>query len=242
MTTDPSDIPYRLRRSARARRLRITVRPGDVEVVAPVGVADAEVQAFVARYADWVRAKRKAYRRVLEAHPGSPRLADGGRFLCRGEPVRLRVRDGRQDTRMIAAGDLEITVPATPDGAARETLVESALRLWLKGQARRDATAHAERHGPRHGLVPRGLRIKEQKNLWGSCSARGMINLNWRLIFAPPEVFEYVVVHELCHLRERHHQPPFWRLVADVIPGYEARRRWLRQNGHLLCLRPGEPG
>lgn len=241
MITDPTDFPYRLRRSARARRLRITVRPGDVEVVAPLGAPDAEVRAFVARHGDWVRAKTSAFRRVLEAHPGSPRLVDGSRILCRGEPVRLRVREGRPDTRLIDEADLEISVPAA-HGTEQEALVESALRLWLKREARRDAGAHAARHGPHHGLVPTALRIKEQKHLWGSCSAKGAINLNWRLIFAPPETFEYVVVHELCHLRERHHQPPFWRLVAKVLPDFESRRRWLKKHGHLLRLRPDDPG
>ncbi len=86
------------------------------------------------------------------------------------------------------------------------------------------------------------MRVKEQKHLWGSCSAKGRVNLNWRLIFAPPAVFEYVVVHELCHLREAHHQAPFWRLVGQILPEFEAQRRWLRANGHLLTLRNGAAG
>jgi predicted metal-dependent hydrolase len=90
--------------------------------------------------------------------------------------------------------------------------------------------------------MPAAVRIKDQKRLWGSCSAKGAINLNWRLIFAPPAVFEYVVVHELCHLREAHHQAAFWRLVEQILPEFEAQRLWLRANGHLLTLRPGEPG
>ena len=87
----------------------------------------------------------------------------------------------------------------------------------------------------------RELRVKEQKRLWGSCSSRGTVNLNWRLILAPEAVFEYVVVHELCHLRVRNHQCEFWRLVGAVLPGFEAQRRWLRANGHLLSLQPARP-
>jgi hypothetical protein len=83
------------------------------------------------------------------------------------------------------------------------------------------------------------VRIKQHKRLWGSCTAKGVVNLNWRLILAPPAVFEYVVVHELCHLRQAHHQAAFWRLVGQILPAYEAQRRWLRTNGHLLTLRPG---
>ncbi len=69
---------------------------------------------------------------------------------------------------------------------------------------------------------------------------KGVVNLNWRLILAPPAVFEYVVVHELCHLRQPHHKAAFWRLVGQVLPGFEDQRRWLRANGHLLTLRPGD--
>ena len=122
--------------------------------------------------------------------------------------------------------------------AAREAAVEAALRRWLKRAALTDARRWVERHGPAHGLVPSALRIKEHKHLWGSCSSKGAVNLNWRLILAPEPVFEYVVVHELCHLRERHHQPAFWRLVGEVLPGYEAQRRWLRAHGQLLSLQP----
>ena len=89
----------------------------------------------------------------------------------------------------------------------------------------------------RHDLLPAAVRVKEQKHLWGSCSAKGRVNLNWRLIFAPPAVFEYVVVHELCHLREAHHQAPFWRLVGEILPDFEQRRRWLKRTA--ICSRCG---
>jgi predicted metal-dependent hydrolase len=86
--------------------------------------------------------------------------------------------------------------------------------------------------------VPRAIRIKAQKRLWGSCSSRGVVNLNWRLILAPEAVFEYVVVHELCHLRIRNHQRAFWQLVGEILPDFATHRRWLRDHGHLLTLRP----
>jgi hypothetical protein len=88
--------------------------------------------------------------------------------------------------------------------------------------------------------MPAAVRIKQHRRLWGSCTSKGAINLNWRLILAPPAVFEYVVVHELCHLREPNHQAPFWRLVGEILPEFEEQRRWLKANGHLLTLRPGD--
>ena len=234
-------VPYQLRRSARARRLRITVRPGGVEVVAPPRMRDADIAAFVEHNRAWIDAQFGALQRVLAAHPGSARLIDGSTILYRGQPVQLRVCAGAKP-RVREGSGIEVTVPAAPAGIDQEAVVERMLRRWLGWSAQNDALSYVHRHGPRHGLMPAAVRIKQHKRLWGSCTAKGAINLNWRLILAPPAVFEYVVVHELCHLREPNHQASFWRLVAQILPGFEEQRRWLRANGHLLTLRPGDGG
>ena len=232
-------IPYRLRRSRRALRLRITVRPDGVDVVAPVRAGEQEIADFVAHHGDWVQTKVSALRRALAAHPGPERLAAGGRVPFRGRPVELRIAPCAGARLAVSYRDgFEVRLPARLPEEEREAAVEAALRHWLKREARQDAERWTALHGPPHGLVPRALRIKEQKQLWGSCSARGTLNLNWRLILAPEAVFEYVVVHELCHLRVRNHQKEFWRLVEQVLPDYDPPRRWLRVNGHLLSLRP----
>ena len=217
------------------------MRPGAVEVVAPLRMRDAEIAVFVERSRGWIEAKLAALQRVLAAHPGSARLSDGGTILYRGQPVELRLRAGPRPQVREGSG-IEVTVPAGLADADREAAVERMLRRWLGWAAQNDALSYVHRHGPRHDLMPAAVRIKNHRRLWGSCTAKGAINLNWRLILAPPAAFEYVVVHELCHLREAHHQASFWRLVGEVLPGFEQQRRWLRTNGHLLTLRPGEHG
>jgi hypothetical protein len=196
------------------------------------------IVAFVEHNRAWIDARLDAVQRVLAAHPGSPRLTDGGTILLRGRPAQLRVRAGLRP-QVRAGGAIQVTVPAALAAADQEILVEDLLRRWLACSAHSDALAYVRRHGPRHDLMPAAVRIKQHKRLWGSCTAKGVVNLNWRLILAPPAVFEYVVVHELCHLRQAHHQAAFWRLVGQILPAYEAQRRWLRTNGHLLTLRPG---
>jgi predicted metal-dependent hydrolase len=232
-------VPYHLRRSARARRLRITVRPGGVEVVAPLRMRDADIAGFVEHNRACIDAKLTALQGVLAAHPGSARLIDGSTILYRGEPVRLRVREGARP-QVRAASGIEVTVPAALADADREAVVERVLTRWLWWSAHGDALSYVHRHGRPHHLMPAALRIRQQKRLWGSCTAKGTININWRLILAPPAVFEYVVVHELCHLREPHHQASFWRLVGRILPGFDEQRRWLRANGDLLILRPAD--
>ena len=80
------------------------------------------------------------------------------------------------------------------------------------------------------------ITIRDQKTRWGSCSGRGTLSFNWRLILAPPEILDYVVVHELCHLTHMNHSKEFWSLVGSVIPDYKIRRKWLKENGHTLRL------
>jgi predicted metal-dependent hydrolase len=212
------------------------VRPGGVEVVAPMRARTADIAAFVEHNRAWIDARLEALQRVLATHPGSVRLVDGATILYRGEPVRLRVRSGARP-QVHETSDIEVIVPASC--AEAEAAVERQLTRWLRWSAQNDALGYVDRHARPQGLVPAAVRVKEQQHLWGSCSAKGRINLNWRLIFAPPAVFEYVVVHELCHLREPHHQAAFWRLVGQILPEFETQRRWLKKNGHLLTLKNG---
>ena len=215
------------------------MRPAGVEVVAPLRMRDAEIAAFVEGSRAWIEAKLAALQRVLAAHPGSARLIDGGTILYRGQPVPLRVRAGARP-QVREENGIEVTVPAALADGDREAAVERMLRRWLAWSAHGDTLYYVQRHGRPHDLIPAAVRIKRQKRLWGSCTPRGTINLNRRLILAPPAVFEYVVVHELCHLREAHHQAPFWLLVGQILPGFEEQRRWLKANGHLLTLRSGD--
>jgi predicted metal-dependent hydrolase len=96
-----------------------------------------------------------------------------------------------------------------------------------------------EDEAPALGVSYRRLEIRDQRTLWGSCSPRGTLSFNWRLVLAPFEVLDYVVVHELCHLREPNHSPRFWRLVTTRRPGWREQRDWLRDHGpELLAFRP----
>ena len=80
------------------------------------------------------------------------------------------------------------------------------------------------------------ITVRDQKSRWGSCSSKGTLSFNYRLIFAPPEILDYVVVHELCHLTHMNHSKDFWNMVASVMPDYKVRKNWLRDHGHELTL------
>jgi len=117
-----------------------------------------------------------------------------------------------------------------------ETLTEEELRA-LAAQARKRIAARAEFFAPLVGVQYGRIAIRRQRSRWGSCSSKGNLNFNCLLMLAPPEVLDYVVVHELCHLREMNHSPRFWAELRRVLPDYERPRRWLRENGGALLAR-----
>ena len=244
LTIGLKTIPYRVRSSSRARRLRLTVQPDGVEVVVPTRVPAREVSSFIDSHRGWIFDKVEKYRALNARHGGAERLEDGALIPFRGEPTPLAITMADRVHPKVVEGDgFRLELPRRLPVDAQDAAIEQALIRHLKRQARSDAEMAIERFGPPHGLVPSGLHIKDQKRLWGSCTHAGVINLNWRLILAPIDVFDYVVVHELCHLRHRHHQPPFWRAVGEVMPDFERHRRWLKDNGHLLTLkRPAVDG
>lgn len=127
---------------------------------------------------------------------------------------------------------LRAAVPDRPAGG--QAPLTTAQRDALRERARGEGERLLLEEGARLGLRHRRLTVRDPRTRWGSCGADGSIMLSMRLALAPPEVFRYVVVHELCHLRWRGHGPRFWALVARQMPDFARHRTWLRQHGHTL--------
>jgi len=113
---------------------------------------------------------------------------------------------------------------------------EAVFERWYRLRARELLTARVLHFAGTMGIAAPRLRITGAVRRWGSCSATGTVCFAWRLIMAPADVIDYVVVHELCHLRAMNHSPDFWAAVASVMPDYTERRKWLRDNGRLLTI------
>jgi predicted metal-dependent hydrolase len=105
---------------------------------------------------------------------------------------------------------------------------------WLKARARNEIESEVSRQAARLRLKPGSVSVRDQRTRWGSCSARGTLSFNWRLVMTPPEVLAYVVVHELAHLVHPNHSPDFWSYVGRAFPAYKTARTWLKKNAALL--------
>lgn len=233
---------YRLveKRSDRARRIRIEVRSeAEVWLVLPQRASLAQARAFLEERRDWVAQKLAERRLRLAAQPLDAEVLrwDGrDRLPLRGVPTPVLIEPARlrRITVRVEEGALRIYCP--PAQLAEHARLQRALRETLKAEALRDAMRLLAEEAQRLGLRYRGPRIADQKTLWGSCAASGLISLSWRLVLAPSAVLRYVVVHELCHLRHHDHSEAFWGLVRQQMPDYEQHYRWLRDHGTRLHL------
>ncbi|MEW6354311.1 MAG: SprT family zinc-dependent metalloprotease [Pseudomonadota bacterium] len=217
---------HRLRRS---RHLTLRVND-DAEAVVriPLRCSVREALEFVERSAPWLLTQLKAARSRLEARRS---LTEGDRLPLLDEQLCLRLYNADRHKVLRAGDELHVHGDCHERGALMKLL-----EGWYRNQAKVYMTNRLTEFGARLGLQAKSLSIRNQKTLWGSCSAQGAITMNWRLMLAPAAVVDYVLAHELCHVRHLNHSTQFWNLVERIIPDYRARRALLRQLQPALYL------
>lgn len=237
-------VEYRVRRNPRSRGVRITIDPrhGLVVSVPPAtrrGWARPEprIEGFLVERRAWVLRHLDGLARDRERVRALGGTRDGSLVLYRGEPHRLQVVEGelrgRRSSVERSGGDAEDELVVSLASGDRRTL-ERILRDWFRERAVEAISASIAIHAPALGVRPAQVDIRDPRSRWGSASRKGRIMLSWRLVLAPPDALETVVVHELAHLRVFGHGPGFWKLVAGRRPAHLADRAWLRRNSHAL--------
>lgn len=224
--------------SAKARSIRVEVHSAtEVRLVIPRFVPKLVAREFLRSREAWIRQKiaELKLRQAESPEAPTPQLRwDGSDLLpLRGVDLPLRVIPAQVRLPKVRFDD-GISLFCHPTLLAQPRKLERCLRDVLKHQALQDADRLLRDEGARLGVQWSGPRVADQKTLWGSCAASGLISLSWRLVMAPPQTFRYVVIHELCHLRHHDHSDRFWALVARQMPDFELHRRWLREHGHRL--------
>jgi predicted metal-dependent hydrolase len=233
-------VAYTLRRSPRARTLRVVIHP-DRGVVVTVPTPDRRgwarpeprVDAFLGDRERWIRRHLDRQSRAKADLAARGGLVDGARFRFRGDIHRLRVVTAAPGTRRSSvervggADEDELVVRLAPRD--RRT-TGAVLADWLRPTAEREIERAIERHADALRVKPLAFAVRDPRSRWGSASAQGRLSFSWRLILAPPEALDTVVVHELAHLRLFGHGPRFWALVAERRPDHVTWRRWLRDH------------
>ena len=237
-------LPYTLRRSPRSRGLRVVIHPDrGVVVTIPApgrrGWSDPErhISSFLAEREPWLRrhlARMAQERAVIAARGG---LRDGATIRFRGDLHRLRVvpaPTGRRRSSVERVGGADEDELVVHLATADRRPLAAVLEAWLRPRARTAIDAEIRRHAAALAVTPVAVTVRDQRTRWGSASRAGRLAFSWRLILAPPEALETVVIHELAHLRVFGHGARFWDVVASRRPDHKVWRRWLHDHATEL--------
>lgn len=213
-------IPYRLTRGPR-KTIGLTIDQAGLRVGAPTRAGIGEIEILLYRHADWVLKKLDAWQ-----HQPAFILQDGARLPWLGGEVCLILASDARRAAWSTDGS-QLRLPATNAAVLLEKTLRTCIRAVL-GQRLADLAV-------RLGVDTPPLTLSSARTRWGSCNRHGRIRLNWRLGFMPPEVIDYVVAHELAHLKEMNHGPRFWAIVETLCPAWRQRRAELKQLGTTLA-------
>ena len=219
------ELPLRIVENDRARRLTLRIDAGGrgLRITVPPGLARGEVERFLDRHQGWLETR-------LAKLPDRPQVRPGVKMPLRGVPHLIVHEPGKRGT--VSVGE-EGGKPALIVHGERLHLPRR-LADFLKREARRDIEALVARHTATVGRKAKAVRFRDTSSRWGSCTSEGTLSFSWRIMMAPPAVIDYLVAHEVAHLREMNHGPKFWALCKELCPRTEEARAWLKRNGGAL--------
>jgi predicted metal-dependent hydrolase len=224
-------------RSAKRRSVSIEIRRAQVVIRAPVGVDESLLLDFLQQKAAWVKkkiAEQEQHLSTVET-PATPHYAQGSEIAFMDERLSLVI--GRGATAAIRRVDQQLhLILSSRSRLPDNQQIRQLLMRWYQQQALSILTQKTMRLSRQMGLVCQAVTVKATRSKWGHCTSRGAIQYNWNILLAPEVIVDYLVAHEVCHLRHQNHSRDFWALVASVCPSFAADRAWLKAMGARLSL------
>ncbi len=228
-------IPYILKRSLRAKYVRLEVRPEmGLIVIITRFYRPEQIPDLLKEKLRWVSANLKKYEHIKRLT--RDRVLQGGDtvlYLGREMQVVTQQANGDGDSVNVAENSLVVSL----DSESKR--LDQELEQWYREQVSQLIPVKVAKLSVEMGVTYGRLSIRGQKTCWGSCSRKGNISLNWKLIMAPESVIEYVIIHELAHLKELNHSRMFWQLVSEYCPEWRQHKKWLRDHAVELTLAGG---
>lgn len=220
------ELPLKIVENDRAKRLTLRIDAGGrgLRITVPPGLGEGEVERFLDRHQGWLETR-------LAKLPDRPQVRPGVKIPLRGLPHLIVHEEGKRGT---------VTVGRDEDGApvlivhGERRHLPRRLADFLKREAKRDIEALVAKHTASVGRKAKSVRFKDTTSRWGSCTSDGSLSFSWRIMMAPPTVIDYLVAHEVAHLKEMNHGPKFWKLCRELCPRTDEARAWLKRNGGAL--------
>jgi predicted metal-dependent hydrolase len=216
----------KLIRSKRRTIALIIERDGSFTVRAPMRAPNVAIETFVQQKADWITRTREKMKLIVPT--AGKQYIDGEKFLLLGSSFDLNLVGLQKHSLHFDSG---FTLRS-----AAQLKGEQVFTRWYKERALEIISERVKQYSQQYNFTPKQVKISSAKTRWGSCSSSGTVNFTWRLVMAPLDVIDYVVVHELVHLRVKDHSSKFWKAVEAIYPEYKKQRKWLRENGEKLNL------
>jgi len=221
-----------IKRTSRRKTASIEVIEGVVSVVVPESLAIYKIQALLAKKHRWIKERLALQEQVIATKPKE--FVSGEAFAYMGRNYRLKVVEGAYPSIKLYQGRFVVSVrdkTINNTGAIKQLIIH-----WYKKHAESKLTEKTARYAKIIGVTPSTVGIKVFQSRWGSCSNKGDILYNWKIVMAPNRVVDYVVIHELCHILHHDHSPKFWKTVERYFPDYAECKEWLKLNGKALKI------
>lgn len=237
ITLGQQTISYSVQKSQRARYARLKISPKDgLQIIIPAGV-EMNIEEFIRNNSSWIL---KHHSRIEQTKRETPRRSykPDELFPFLGQERRLYIENkarGKLTTVMLDNDAIRIRVGAG-EKSGETDLIRAALESWYRAQAKAYIVARVAELAKQHDFEYEKVTIKGQSTRWGSCSSKRNLNFNWKLMMTPPAAIDYVIIHELCHLREMNHSKKFWKLVARYCPDYKTWVKWFKLNSENLII------
>jgi predicted metal-dependent hydrolase len=216
-------------KSARRKTMALKVNHRGVSIHIPSNLSLTTAKKFIVQKTTWIQHKLEQQ----AVHPSiEKQYIEGEIFLLLGEPYTLRFHS--QETALSVNNVEDYLDVKGRLNRASKTSIQKALIHWYKQHAEQYLNTQTQFWAEETGLQPRSITVKTYKARWGSCKINGDIQFNWKLILAPVDVIDYVIVHELCHLAHHNHSALFWQLVEKQYPNFKQTKQWLKSNGNQL--------
>jgi hypothetical protein len=233
-------LEYKVIRSARRKTLGLQVKQGKVIVRAPDFLTDKQIHSFINEKSAWVKAKVDFQKLQPELLP--PSFIQGCSLLIHGERKNLTIAYQSRAQILNLSNEFCVILPIRnrmvndqlSSIEISQEKVKKQLEKWFKEQATSYLSTRLAELSEQTQLLPKSFKIRQYKARWGSCNNRGELSFNYLLMMAPFWVVDYVIVHELCHLRHLNHSKEFWRLVAQHSPNFQQAQDWLKNHQRQL--------
>jgi predicted metal-dependent hydrolase len=221
-------VHYVLRRSAR-RSHGFMISDDGLHVTSPRRAPLDDVERAIRAKQNWILTKlfERSERRTLRAERPAVEWVDGAQLPYLGSDLTLRLETAARSHCVFDPDTRELRLGVTP--GLEESQIRERVKLWFQGEAKRLFGERLDLYAPRVGVTYNAFALSSAGTRWGSCTVAGNIRLNWKLVHYPLALLDYVVVHELAHLREMNHSPAFWAVVGDVFPDYDGAKAALRK-------------